>query len=236
MCSPAALRAELRRSASPRKAAVLKSFFKTGTGDYGAEDVFLGLTVPQLRKLSLHCDALPLDGIGNLLDSRIHEERALALFILVRRFERGTPDVRKKCMDFYLDNIRRVNSWDLVDLSCYKLLGPWLLDRPRALLYRLVKSRSLWERRIAVVTTLAFIRRGELADTFTLCERLLGDPEDLLHKACGWMLREAGKRDEKALRTFLDRHAPKMPRTMLRYAIEKLPVTRRRHYLGLERH
>jgi 3-methyladenine DNA glycosylase AlkD len=230
-----ALRAALHREASPEDAAALRLFFKTGPGQYGEDDVFIGVKVPTLRRLALQGGELYIPALERLLHSKIHEERALALFILVRRFERGAPKGQKACVDAYLRNTRWINNWDLVDLSCYKILGPWLLDKPRSPLYRLAKSPSLWERRIAVVTTLAFIRQGELADTFALCKHLLGDPEDLLHKACGWMLREAGKRDGRALLSFLDLHAPRMPRTMLRYAIEKLPPKQRRRYLDMPR-
>ena len=170
--------------------------------------------------------------IRGLMTSGWHEERLLALLVLVRRFERGDEVAKKATYDFYLSSTRWINNWDLVDLSAYKIVGAWLLGRSRAPVRNLATSRNLWERRIAVVSTYAFIRAGDFEETFFLSRKLLNDPEDLIHKACGWMLREAGKRDVVELERFLDAHGRSMPRTMLRYAIEKFPEKRRKQFLA----
>ena len=164
--------------------------------------------------------------------SEWHEERLLALLILVRRFERGDEAAQRAIYDLYLSETRWINNWDLVDVSAYKIVGAWLLRRSRAPLKKLAASHSLWERRIAIVSTFAFIRSGHLEETFSISKKLLGDPEDLIHKACGWMLRECGKRDERELVRFLNAHRRSMPRTMLRYAIEKFPEKRRQEFLA----
>jgi 3-methyladenine DNA glycosylase AlkD len=225
------IRALLREAARPDHAAVLQRFFKTGPGEYGQGDLFLGLRVPFLRRLARQSDGLRLTDVTALLRSGYHEERLLALLVLVRRFERGDVRLQERVFRLYLRGRRFVNNWDLVDLSAPNILGTWLLPRPRTLLRRLAGSRVLWDRRMAVLATLAFIRRGQFEDTLDLCRRLLGDEEDLLHKACGWMLREIGKRDRRALYEFLERQAGRMPRTMLRYAIERLPERERRAWL-----
>lgn len=225
------IQSELRRLADPATARVLRGFFKTGPGQYAEGDVFIGVKIPPLRKLSLQGDGLTPAELRRLLQSRIHEERLLALMLLVRRFERGDDTVRKQVFDLYWRESSRVNNWDLVDLSAHRILGAWLLERPRGLLKKMARSPDLWERRRAVVATQAFIRVGQYRDTLELCRILLNDPQDLLHKACGWMLREVGKKDRKVLDGFLDRQAAIMPRTMLRYAIERHPEARRHHYL-----
>ncbi len=225
------LREELRKRIAPGRAETLARFFKTGPGEYGEGDRFLGVDMPGIRAVAKLDDGK--SDIRGLLHSPWHEERLLALLILVRRFQNEETAGRKAVFDFYLSETRWINNWDLVDVSAYHIVGAWLLDRPRPILRKLAASESLWERRIAIVSTWAFIRAGDLAETFRLSEKLLGDPEDLLHKACGWMLREAGKRDVAALERFLDAHATAMPRTMLRYAIEKFPAGRRKQYLAL---
>jgi 3-methyladenine DNA glycosylase AlkD len=225
------IRTLLREAARPDHAAVLQRFFKTGPGEYGEGDLFLGLRVPFLRRLARQSDGLRLTDATALLRSRYHEERLLALLILVRRFERGDARLQERVFRLYLRGRRFVNNWDLVDLSAPNILGTWLLPRPRTLLRRLAGSRVLWDRRMAVLATLTFIRHGQFEDTLDLCRRLLRDEEDLLHKACGWMLREIGKRDRRALNEFLERQAGRMPRTMLRYAIERLPERERRAWL-----
>jgi 3-methyladenine DNA glycosylase AlkD len=232
----AALRRQLQAFADPTRAAGSSRFFKTGPGEYGEGDRFMGITVPQLRSLVAGTDPLGEPAVLSLLHSTWHEERLLALFILVRRFERSKRDEthQQHLVSLYLANTRWINSWDLVDCSAPLILGAWLLQRDRAVLDRLVASPNLWEQRIAVLATLAFIREDDLTDTLRLCRTLLTHPHDLLHKACGWMLREAGKRDVSALRAFLDAHAPQMPRTMLRYALEKLSEPERRHYLSMK--
>jgi 3-methyladenine DNA glycosylase AlkD len=230
----AALRKELRHQASAERAAGSQRFFKTGPGEYGEGDQFLGLSVPQTRALVPQTDALSEDDVLTLLHSEWHEERLIALFILIRRFgkARKNEPAQQHLIDLYLANTRWINNWDLVDTSAPHLLGAWLLKRDRSVLDRLAASASLWEQRISVLTTQAFIRAGDFADTLRLCERFLPHPHDLMHKACGWMLREVGNRDERVLRTFLDQHVADMPRTMLRYAIEKLPETDRKGYLA----
>ncbi len=229
--SATALRRLLREKVRPGHSESLAWFFKTGPGEYGEGDRFLGICIPDIRSVARGGESLPAAEVLKLLHSPWHEERVLALLILVRQFERGDERARKAIFDLYLRETVWINNWDLVDLSAYRITGAWLLGRPRTVLRRLARSQNLWERRIAIVATYAFIRTGDLADTFDLAERLLGDPHDLMHKACGWMLREAGKRDVAALERFLDRHARAMPRTMLRYAIEKFPEARRKAIL-----
>jgi len=228
----AALRAELRLRAKPEHAAVALRFFKTGPGQYGEGDEFLGLKVPQIRALVRSCDGLVEADVLALLHSALHEERLLALFCLVRRFERGDQKTRASIFSVYLKNTRWINNWDLVDTSAPHIVGAWLLDKDRSVLRRLAKSRSLWERRIAVLATQTFIRGGQFDDTVEIVRSLLGDTHDLMHKACGWMLREVGNRDVKTLEGFLAAHVAQMPRTMLRYAIEKLPEKRRKAWLA----
>ena len=195
-------------------------FFKTGKGEYGEGDVFIGCTVPECRLVAKEFRALPLGEVEKLMMSRVHEERAVALFILVAQFER-VPD--KKIFQLYHKRMAYVNNWDLVDMSAPAIVGGWLADKPRGLLDQLAKSKVLWFRRIAMVATFYFIRRGEWKDAIRIAERLVGDEHDLIHKAVGWMLREVEKRASgAALNVFLQRHAATMPRTMLRYAIERL--------------
>lgn len=227
------LKKELRAAADPVQAKNLQRFFKTGPGEYGEGDVFLGLTVPETRGIAGKYRHLPPEDAVSLLHSRIHEERFAALLLLTGHFKRGDAEMRARVYKMYLENTRWINNWDLVDVSAHKIVGAYLLDRPRGILRKLARSGMLWERRIAVISTFAFIYNGETADTYALAGLLLEDPHDLMHKAVGWMLREAGKRvsleEEQA---FLDKHAPAMPRTMLRYAIEKLPERRRKYYLS----
>lgn len=217
------IRRLLRASANPEHAAGLQRFFKTGPGEYGEGDRFLGLRVPAIRRVVRQCDGLALSGVLALLRSKYHEERLLALLVLVRRFERGKPEERENLFNTYMAHREFINNWDFVDLSAPRILGAWLLDRPRDLLYEFAKSANLWERRMAVLATLTFIRRGQFEDMLRLVEGLLSDRHNLIHKGCGWMLREAGNRDRRVLTGFLERHVARMPRTMLRYAIEKLP-------------
>lgn len=233
----AVLRRALHAMADPVRAVGSKRFFKTGPGEYGEGDQFLGISVPQVRSWVPRTDALDEPGVLSLLHSAWHEERLLALFILIRRFKQMKRNEagQKHLVDLYLSNTRWINNWDLVDTSAPHILGTWLLQRDRSVLKRLAASSNLWEQRIAVLTTQAFIRENDFADTLRLCKLFLPHPHDLMHKACGWMLREIGKRELSLLRQFLDAHAPRMPRTMLRYAIEKLSEKERRHYLSLER-
>ncbi len=230
-----AIRAKLRAAARPEAVPTLKSFFKTGPGQYGEGDEFLGIKVPDLRRIARESDSLTESAVRSLLRSPIHEERLLALLILVRRYERGDEAGRESIVALFLRMRRFVNNWDLVDSSAPYLLGPWLLDRDRTTLRQLAASASLWERRIAVLATLAFISAHDFACTLELAATLLHDEHDLMHKAVGWMLREIGNRDPAVLREFLDRHAAFMPRTMLRYAIEKLPQHERALHLARPR-
>lgn len=226
------MRKRLRSFASPVKAALLRGFFKTGPGQYGAGDRFLGVMVPQTRIVMKEFRDAPLAEVRKLLRSPWHEERLCALLILVDTFERGDDALRKKVFDLYLGNTRYINNWDLVDLTAPKIVGPALTDGSRRLLYSLVRSKSLWERRIAIIATAHFIRQGDFADTLALSERLLDDDHDLMHKAVGWMLREVGKKDVGVLEGFLRKHHRAMPRTALRYAIERFPEGKRKKYLN----
>ena len=225
------LRDQLRAAGAPDDARFLQRFFKTGPGEYAEGDVFIGVRVPVVRRLALQADALPLADVLRLLASRIHEERLLALVSMTRRFARGDEIVRREVYDAYLAHRDRINNWDLVDVSAPNIMGVWLLNHPRGILDALVESPVLWDRRIAVLATFSLLRACPFDDTVRLCTRLLGDPEDLMHKACGWMLRECGKRDLGVLRAFLRAHVSAMPRTMLRYAIEKLSPEERSEWL-----
>ena len=231
----AQLKQEIRKHADPAQAKNLMRFFKTGPGEYGEGDRFLGLTVPLQRAIARRHRDLPAADAEKLLASGVHEDRLIALMILIGLYDRGDDAARDAVVRIYLSNTARVNNWDLVDLSAPRLLGRHLADRDRGPLYRLARSRSLWERRIAIIATQAFIRMGDLDTTFAIAEVLLRDDQDLIHKAVGWMLREAGKKDRAAEERFLDRHAAAMPRTMLRYAIEKLPENKRSAYLAAGR-
>jgi 3-methyladenine DNA glycosylase AlkD len=219
----------LARDKNPAQAAVLRRFFKTGPGEYGEGDDFWGLKVPQVRGVLSAFPEVPRAVASDLLDSPVHEARFFAAAALVRAYAAGDAKTRAAIFDFYLSKTARFNNWDLVDASAPGIVGRHLPPgKGRRTLDRLAKSPVLWERRIAMVATLDHIRRGDLSNTFRLAERLLDDPEDLMHKAAGWMLREAGKRDASALRRFLARHAARMPRTMLRYAIERFTPAERR--------
>jgi 3-methyladenine DNA glycosylase AlkD len=220
----------LRRSASKEKAVLLQRFFKTGPGQYGEGDKFLGIMVPNIRAVVKEFRDTPLSEAAKLLRSPWHEERLCGLLLLVHRFEEGDDAERKKVAALYLRNTRHINNWDLVDLSAPKILGPYL-DGSRALLYRLVRSRSLWERRISILATFHYIKKSDFRDSLALAETLLGDEEDLMHKAVGWMLREVGKKDVSVLEGFLRKHHRRMPRTTLRYAIERFPEAKRKRYL-----
>lgn len=223
---------ELRALASPETAAILQSFFKTGKGQYGEGDVFLGIKVPVLRALvKQHRDDANLDTVARLLGSKYHEERLFALLLLVQLHQRGDAVQQQAAFELYLGSTSRINNWDLVDLSAQYIVGRHLEDKPRKVLHQLAKSESLWERRIAIIATHHFIRRDDFTDTLKIARTLLHDEHDLMHKAVGWMLREIGKRDLAAEETFLHQHYKTMPRTMLRYAIERFPEAKRKNYL-----
>ena len=227
---------QMLAKADPSQVEGLSRFFKTGPGQYGEGDRFLGIKVPVTRGVVKECwKQTGFDELEECLASEYHEIRLAGLLALVEIYSHARKDMslRSRCIDFYLSHTDRINNWDLVDLSCYNLLGDWLLDKDRSLLYRLASDRkNIWEQRIGMVSTMAFIRQGQLDDTFAIADILLDHPHDLIHKAVGWLLREAGKRDMDALRVFLDHRAASMPRTMLRYAIEKFPERERLAILG----
>jgi len=225
------IRAALGRHADPRQAEILRRFFKTGPGQYGEGDIFLGVKVPQTRAVARQFSLFPLEETLSLLKSVVHEERLLALLLMVDQYSKGAESVRNKIYKSYLANTRHINNWDLVDLSAPQIVGAHLVERDRSILRKLAVSSSLWERRISVIATFHFIKNGDLTDTFVIAEKLLSDAHDLIHKAVGWMLRETGKRDMAAEEDFLRRHYKSMPRTMLRYAIERFPEKKRRAYL-----
>lgn len=223
--------AELKRHEDKEKAKFLSGFFKTKKGEYAEGDVFLGIVVPETRIVSRKFKELPTSEIAKLFRSEFHEARLLAVIILTLQFESMSGAGQEAIVRFYVDNRKYINNWDLVDLSAYKILGAYLYERDRKLIYQLANSDNLWEKRISVVSTYYFIKKDDFEDTIRLCEKFLTESHDLMHKACGWMLREVGKRDESVLLEFLERYAPYMPRTMLRYSIEKLPEELRQKYL-----
>jgi len=233
------LRGELNKLANPQKAKIYQGFFKTGKGEYGEGDVFLGLSVPESRKIAIKYKDLSFDEIKKLLLSKIHEERLISLLILVYNYEKGTETDRNSIYNYYLKNSKYINNWDLVDLSADKIVGQYLLDRSEILkqvqddtLVKLARSKNMWERRISIIATYQFIKDGRYQETLTISKMLLNDHHDLIHKAVGWMLREVGKNcSEDLLEGFLNKHYQKMPRTMLRYAIERFPENLRRAYL-----
>jgi 3-methyladenine DNA glycosylase AlkD len=225
------LRRELQKLADPKKAKILSGFFKTAPGQYGAGDVFLGIIVPRQREVAKKYQSLDFGDLQKLLKSKIHEERLIALLILVARFTSGNQVEQKRIFDFYLKNTDRINNWDLVDLSAHHIVGAYLQDKNRQILHKLANSQKLWEKRISIISTFYFIRRHDFSDALAISKKLLNDSHDLIHKASGWMIREIGKRDQQVLIKFLDKHYKKMPRTMLRYAIEKMSASERAKYL-----
>ncbi len=228
------LRKELKKLANSEKAKLLQRFFKTGKGEYAEGDVFLGIMVPQQRELvKRYWKEITLKEAEELLSSKFHEERLTSLFILVKKFEKNSEQ-RKDIFDLYLRNTENINNWDLVDVTTPRIVGAYLTDKKRDVLYKLVKSNNLWERRISVLATFAFIARREFGDSLRIAEILLNDKHDLIHKAVGWMLREIGKRDQKVEEDFLNKYYKQMPRTMLRYAIEKFNEELRLKYLNGE--
>lgn len=227
------VKADLAKLADSQQAAFLPRFFKAGKGEYAEGDRFIGVSVPNQRLLAKkYYQSCGLSDIQILLNSPIHELRSTGLFMLVYQYQRAkSAAVQEAIVQFYLANTNRVNNWDLVDSSAYHILGHYLLPKDRSILYQLSKSSNLWEQRIAIIATKYFISQGEFADTLQLAKALLNHQHDLIHKAVGWMLREVGKQDEAVLIRFLDQYYQQMPRTMLRYAIEKFPQSRRQAYL-----
>jgi len=223
------LKKELKTKANSKKAKILQRFFKTGPGEYGEGDVFLGIVVPDIRKLVKKYSNLKMKEVIRLLHSKIHEERLIALLIMIDKFQ--VEGDKKKIYNLYLKNTKYINNWDLVDLSAYKIVGDYLINKPKLILYKLAKSKSIWERRISIIATFNFIKNNEFKETLKIAKILLNDEHDLIHKAVGWMLREVGKRDLKIEESFLRKYCKKMPRIMLRYSIEKFPEKKRKQYL-----
>lgn len=222
----------LQKLKNPEKAKILSRFFKTGPGQYGEGDIFWGLVVPLQRQVAKEFSDLNLQEIASLLKSPVHEVRLTALFILCGQFKKGDEDLRERIYKLYLKNVANINNWDLVDLSAPNIVGIYLLDKDREVLYRLAQSKTLWERRISMLSCFSFIRQNDFGDAIKIAKILLSDKHDLMHKAVGWMLREVGKRDQKLLESFLDENISDMPRTTLRYAIEKFPENKRKIYLN----
>lgn len=223
---------ELIALRDPTKASVLMRFFKTGPGEYGEGDVFWGITMPRLRVVAKNNINTKIENLESLLKSKIHEQRMTALLILTYKYKTSSEKERKTIYDYYLKNTKAINNWDLVDVTCSQIVGEYLVDKPRAILYKLAKSNCLWERRIAIVATFSFIRREDHIDTLGIARILLEDKHDLIHKAVGWMIREVGKRDRKVEEIFLDKYYSSMSRTTLRYAIERFPEKLRKEYLN----
>jgi 3-methyladenine DNA glycosylase AlkD len=228
------LRTELRTFANPERAIHSQRFFKTGKGQYGEGDIFLGLTNPQLRELTKKYLSLDFQELQELLNSKFHEERLISLLILVKKFQKAKKDPKAQyyIYNFYLNNAKKINNWDLVDLSAPKIMGGFLLrNQDQSILRQLAKSENLWEKRISIISTLTFIRDRKFGETLAIASMLLEDEHDLIHKAVGWALREIGKKNQQVLETFLLQNYKTMPRTMLRYAIEKFPEDVRQKYL-----
>jgi 3-methyladenine DNA glycosylase AlkD len=226
-------KAELKKAAKPEKIEILSRFFKTGKGEYGEGDIFIGLTVPENRKISVKKFKLNLDEIKEMLASKEHEFRLAALIALIMKYEKAKKEegMKEEIVKFYLENTENINNWDLVDLSCPQIIGDYTRTHGTETIEKLSESKNLWEQRIAIVSTLKLIRNGEYRPTLKIAEKYLQHPHDLIHKASGWMLREIGKKDRETLREFLEKHAHEMPRTMLRYAIEKMDVKERKMWL-----
>lgn len=229
------LTTDLIQLGSPEKAAFLSRFFKTGKGQYGEGDVFLGITMPEIREVVKKYPLLSITEWTELLRSPYHEFRMAALIGLMKRFQKAKKDEpnQQRIFDIYLANLNNINNWDLVDVTCRDIVGSFLFDKDRSILYELAKRPHLWSQRVAIVSTWYFISRNQFTDTLQLSELLLSHTHDLIHKAVGWMLREVGKRDELVLEEFLDAHITQMPRTALRYAIERFPESKRKYYLTL---
>lgn len=225
------IRKAISKQKNPTQAVNLQRFFKTGKGEYGEGDIFYGIKVPEQRIIAKQFKDLALNDLKNLILSKVHEERLIAAFILVDQFKSGDEKKKKIIFNFYLKNRKGINNWDLVDLSAPKIVGAYLIDKEKDLLYKFARSKDLWEKRMSIISTQAFIREHYFDDTLNISEILLSDKHDLIHKAVGWMLREVGNRDMETEEEFLRKHYKKMPRTMLRYAIEKFTEQKRNAYL-----
>jgi 3-methyladenine DNA glycosylase AlkD len=229
------IKQELKNLANPKQAKLLQGFFKTGKGQYGEGDIFLGIKVPEQRKVAKKYSELSLTNLTKLLKNKIHEERLVALLILTAKYQKAAQENNEKeqtkLVNCYLSNTKYINNWDLVDLTAHKILGHYLFTRNRKVLYELAKSNSLWEKRISVIATFEFIRNKQYDDNIKIAEILLNDDHDLIHKAVGWMLREVGKKNQAVEERFLKKHYKAMPRTMLRYAIERFSEKKRKFYM-----
>ncbi|OHA94330.1 MAG: DNA alkylation repair protein [Candidatus Zambryskibacteria bacterium RIFCSPHIGHO2_12_FULL_38_34] len=227
------IKKELRKEADKNKAKILAGFFKTKKGEYGEGDKFLGVVMPKQHMIvKKYADKISVEDALNLLNSKIHEERMTALLILVSKYRKGELSEKKQIFSLYLKNTKLINNWDLVDVTCRDIVGAYLFEKDKNILYKLAKSKNLWEKRIAIVSTFYFISKGDVFETFKIAKMLLHDRGDLIHKAVGWALREAGKKDKVQLVKFLEENGSKIPRTMLRYAIEKFSLTERKRYLA----
>ncbi len=225
------IRKAILKQKNPKQAVILQRFFKTGKGEYGEGDVFYGIKVPVQRSIAKKFNDLAFEDLKVLISSKVHEERLIAAFILIDQYKSGDEKKKKIVFDFYVKNRKGINNWDLVDLSAPKIVGAYLIDKEKELLYRFANSKDLWEKRFAILSTQTFIREHFFEDTLNISEILLQDKHDLIHKAVGWMLREIGNRNMQVEEEFLAKHYKKMPRTMLRYAIEKFPEKKRKDYL-----
>jgi len=227
------LEKKLSDAKNPKKAKLLQRFFKTAPGEYGHGDIFLGITVPTQRKICKKYIEISFPEIQKLLDNKIHEYRFCALAILVSKYKKASDLEKQKIFNFYIKNSKKINNWDLIDVSAPKIVGEYLLNRDKKILYKFAKSKNLWQKRISILSTFWFIRENKFEDSLKISKILLKDKHDLIHKAVGWMLREIGKRNKQAEIKFLEKHAHKMPRVMLRYAIEKFSKKERDYYLNL---
>lgn len=226
------LKKDLLNLRNEKRAKVLARFFKTGKGEYGHGDKFIGITVPNQRKIAIKYKDIKLEDAEELMLSPIHEFRLTAILILVQKFQKGSNHIKKQVVNFYIKHTSKINNWDLVDLSADKILGAYLLDRDKSILYKLAQSKKLWERRISIISTFHFIKNNKFEDTLRIAELLLKDDQDLIQKAVGWMLREIGKKNKDIEEGFLKSHFKEMPQTMLRYAIERFDKDKRNYYLN----
>jgi len=229
--SASAIKKRLKKYSSKEKAAVLRRFFKTGPGEYAEGDIFIGVVVPDTRKVVKEFKDIPIEEVEKLLRSPVHEERLAALLILVLKFKSAQEETRKKIYRLYLKNARFINNWDLVDLTAHHIIGGFLKGKDKDVLYNLAVSKNLWKRRMSIIATFHDIRENSFTETLNIADMLLGDKEDLIHKAVGWMLREVGKRNTAVLESFLNKRRGILPRTTLRYAIERFPESKRKAYL-----
>lgn len=229
--SASAIKKRLREHSSKEKAAILQRFFKTGPGEYAQGDIFIGVVVPDTRKIVKEYLNITVSEVQKLLRSPVHEERLAALLILVSQFNSANRKTQNKIYDFYLRNAQYINNWDLVDLTAHHIIGGFLKGRGKYMLRELAKSKNLWKRRMSIVATYYYIRENDFKQTLEISDMLIGDKEDLIHKAVGWMLREVGKRDPRKLESYLNKRIQSLPRTTLRYAIERFPESKRKSYL-----